>query len=267
MGVVIRDVSVTVGNESVVFFRNVVGTLFFVPWLFRHGLRAVRTTVPHLHLLRALAGLTAMYCFFYLIANIPLADAMLFNYSAPVFIPVIARLWLKEPMTRRRYRSVLVGFVGVLLVLKPGSTVFDIIALLGLAAATFAALAFVSVQRLSQSESSFVIVFYFSLIAMVISAVPMLWHFQIFTTAEWLKLVAVGVLATVSQLCMTKGYGLAPAAQIGPVAYAAIVFAAGFGWYFWGEIPDVWSFAGGALIFTAALMTVQRSSASAVESN
>lgn len=257
MGAVIRDVSATVGNDQVVFFRNLIGMLFFVPWLFRNGLRVVHTRVLHLHLLRALSGLTAMYCFFYLIANIRLADAMLFNYSAPVFIPVIAWLWLKEPITRRRYASVVVGLVGVLLVLKPGTSVFDVTGLLGLAAATFAAIAFVSVQRLSRSESSFVIVFYFSSISTVISAVPLLWGFQPLGGVALTKLIAVGALATISQLCMTKAYGLAPAAQIGPVAYASIVFAGVFGWLLWGEVPDVWSFAGAALIFSAALMTVQ----------
>lgn len=120
-GVGIREISVSVNNESVVFFRNLVGVLFFLPLLLVRGIRPLRTTRLKSHLWRTTYGLAAMYCFFYAIAHLPLADAMLFTYSAPVFTPLIAHIWLKEPLTRRMLISSLIGLCGVLLVAKPSA--------------------------------------------------------------------------------------------------------------------------------------------------
>lgn len=146
-GVGIREISVSVNNESVVFFRNLVGVLFFLPLLLVRGVRPLRTTRLKSHLWRTTYGLAAMYCFFYAIAHLPLADAMLFTYSAPVFTPLIAHFWLKEPLTRRMLLSSLIGLCGVLLVAKPSSALFEGPALFGLAASVLAAFAFVSDRK------------------------------------------------------------------------------------------------------------------------
>ncbi len=101
MGVLISEASATVNNENIVFFRNIVGVVFFLPLLLAKGLRPFKTKRIKSHLLRTSYGLAAMYCFFYAIAHLPLADAMLFTYSAPIFTPIIAYLWLKEPLSKR----------------------------------------------------------------------------------------------------------------------------------------------------------------------
>jgi drug/metabolite transporter (DMT)-like permease len=254
MGALIRDVSSAVNNESIVFFRSAVGLLILTPWLLRKGRKVISTDVFRLHLLRTASGLTAMYCFFYLIANIPLAEAMLFNYSAPIFIPLIAFFWLKEPLTRERYFAVIVGFSGVLFIIKPGVEVLNFHSLAGLAAGSFAALAFVTVQRLSRSESAYAIVFYFSAFSTLVSAIPLSWAWQTLNTTQILSLVGIGLLATLSQFCLTRAYGLAPAAQIGPAQYLSIVFAGFFGWFFWQELPDYWALLGAILIFLSSLI-------------
>ncbi|MBL4607819.1 MAG: DMT family transporter [Pseudomonadales bacterium] len=254
MGALIRDVSDTVNNESIVFFRNATGLLILIPWLLRKGPKVIATDVFRFHLLRTASGLTAMYCFFHLIANIPLAEAMLFNYSAPVFIPLIAYLWLKEPLTRERYFAIAVGFSGVLLIIKPGTDMLNIYSVTGLVAGSFAALAFVTVQKLSRSESAYTIVFYFSAFSTLISAIPFSFASQALNTIQILSLIGIGTLATLSQFCLTRAYGLAPAAQIGPAQYLSIIFAGFFGWLFWQELPDYWALAGAILIFLSSLM-------------
>ena len=118
MGVLIREVSSTAGNEAVVFFRNLIGVLAFLPLVLFKGVAPLHTRRLNSHLWRSGFGLLAMYCFFYAIAHLPLADAMVFTYSAPVFTPLIAWWWLKEPLTRRMQITSLVGFAGVLLVAK-----------------------------------------------------------------------------------------------------------------------------------------------------
>ena len=225
-----------------------------MPWLLRKGRKVIATQVFRFHLLRTAAGLTAMYCFFYLIANIPLAEAMLFNYSAPVFIPIIAWFWLKEPLTHARYLSIFMGLSGVLLIIKPGAEVFSLHSLIGLMAGSLAALAFVTVQRLSRSESAFTIVFYFSAFSTLVSSIPLWWTWQALEGTQVLSLLGIGILATISQFCLTHAYGLAPAAQIGPAQYLSIVFAGLFAWLLWQELPDYWAMAGAVLIFVSSLM-------------
>lgn len=257
MGVVIREVSAEINNETVVFFRNLIGALIFIPLVIKNKHGFLKTERIGLHLFRTVSGLTAMYCFFYLIATLKLADAMLFNYSAPIYIPLIAWFWLSEPLSKKQYYAVAVGFVGVLMILKPTQGLLNISSLAGIAAGSLAACAFLSVQQLGKTESPLLTVFYFSFFSTLISAVPMLWAYQPLDNHHLLLLTAVGVLATLSQFCLTKAYSLAPASQISPIQYLSIVFAGIFGWILWSEIPDIWSYAGAAFIVGAALLTLK----------
>ena len=258
-GVGIREISASVNNESVVFFRNLVGVLFFLPLILFKGLRPLKTTRLKSHLWRTTYGLAAMYCFFYAIAHLPLADAMLFTYSAPVFTPLIAHFWLKEPLTRRMLLTSLIGLLGVLLVAKPSAALFEGPALIGLAASLLAAFAFVSIREMSDSEPATRIVFYFSLFSALFSAIPLSWSWQPLAANQLGWLLGIGLLATASQIIMSKAYGLAPPGLIGPVAYLAIVFAGVLAWLRWGETPDVTSLIGAALIFSASLLSIARS--------
>jgi len=259
MGAAIREVSVSVNTESVVFFRSLVGVLFFLPLLLLRGVRPLKTTRLKSHLWRTGYGLAAMYCFFYAIAHLPLADAMLFTYSAPLFTPLIAWCWLKEPLTRRILLTTSVGLLGVLLVAKPSAALLDSQTLIGMAASILAAFAFVSIREMSDTEPAFRIVFYFSLFSALIAAIPLAWAWQPLGITELKLLLFIGLLATASQIIMSKAYGLAPPGLIGPVAYLAIVFAGVLAWLRWGETPDVTSLIGAALIFSASLLSIARS--------
>lgn len=258
MGVLIREVSSAAGNEAVVFFRNLIGVLAFLPLVLLKGVAPLHTQRLKSHLWRSGFGLLAMYCFFYAIAHLPLADAMVFTYSAPVFTPLIAWWWLKEPLTRRMQLTSLVGFAGVLLVAKPSGALFDSLSLVGLAASILAAFAFVSIREMSDTEPAFRMVFYFALFSTLGSTVPFVLTWQPLSNSTLLLLVAVGVMATISQLAMSKAYTLAPPGLIGPFAYLAIVFSGLLAWLRWGETPDLWSIIGTLLIFGASLSAVIR---------
>jgi len=258
MGVFIRLASHTVGNEILVFARNLGGLALLLPFMLLNRESRFRTTVFPRHLWRALTGLTAMYGFFYAIAHLPLSSAMVFTYSSPVFIPLVAWLFLKEPLTTRAMAAALVGFVGVLLVCKPGDGVLNHFALIGIGSSILAATAFVTVRSLGASEPATRIVFYFALISTLVSTVPLFWAGRTVTAHEFGLLAAVGLLATLSQLCLTRAYALAPANRIGPVTYLAIVIAGIYAWVLWGETPDAWAIAGTILIFTAAMISLRQ---------
>jgi drug/metabolite transporter (DMT)-like permease len=259
MGVLIRSAAQVLPNEQVVFFRNLFGLLVLIPLLLRRRrLPSLKTARTLLHLTRSLFGLAAMYCFFFALAYLPLSDAVLLNFTAPLFIPFVAVLWLGEQVTARIVSAIVIGFAGVLFILKPGSGVHSWVALVGLASGVFAAVAMVSLRRLSTTEPPLRVVAYYALVCTSVSAVPMIWSWQ---TPPWqvLALLAgAGAFATTGQYLLSKGYGYAPAAQIGPFTYTAVVFAAAWGWLLWDEVPDRLSLSGTALVVLAGILAIRR---------
>lgn len=254
MGVGIRFVADSLPNESIVFFRNLFGLCLLAPWLLRGGRPGLRTEVPHLHLLRGVAGVSAMYCFFYAIAQIPLAEAMLLKLSSPLFIPVIAFLWLHERIGPRVWLAIGTGFAGVLLILRPGLEGVSPVALIALLGGLFAAIAKVTVRRLSRTEPAVRIVFYFALIATLVSSVPVTWSWHTPTPEELGWLLGLSLFATLGQLCLTTGMSLAPAAHMGAFGYFSVVFGAAYGWLLWDERLLWPTVAGSLLIFLSGLV-------------
>ncbi len=255
MGASIRFVSDDLNNPMVVFARNLLGMLFIVPWLIRGGIDSFKTRVPHLHLLRGVAGVSAMYCFFYAIANMPLADAMLLKLSAPLFIPLVALFWLKERFTWHVVAALLVGFGGVAIILTPDLNQANTVSLIALAGGAFAAVAKVTVRRLSRSESGILIVFYFACSGLLISFFPLIWFWQTPTLQQAGWLVLLACFATAGQLLLTRGMGSAPAARLGPFTFFSVVFGAAMGWFIWDEAITLATSAGALLILLSAFLT------------
>ncbi|MFA9462036.1 DMT family transporter [Thiohalorhabdus methylotrophus] len=259
-GATVKAASARLPHTEVVFFRSFLGLIALTPWLIRSGISGLRTRRPGLHLLRGFAGLAAMYCFFYALGHLELATAVLLNYSAPLFIPFIAALWLGEPVPRALRWAIPLGFVGIALILKPGMGMLEPAALLGLAAGILAAVAFVAVRRLHSSEPTTRIVFYFGVISTVGSAVPLAWTWQTPEYALWTLLGAMGLCATGGQLLLTRAYAFAPAAQVGPFTYSVVVFSALLGWAVWGEVPGSLAILGAVLVILAGALAIRRRS-------
>ena len=258
MGVLIRLASHTVDNTIVVFMRNLTGTLLLTPFILSQGKDFLVTHKPWMHLWRALVGLAAMYGFFYAIAHLPLSNAMVFTYSSPVFIPLVAWLFLKERITPLMLLAAFVGLIGVGLVAKPDVGMFNWLSLVGISSSFLAAMAFVTVRALAATEPATRTVFYFCLIATFVSAIPMCWHWRILTLQELYYLVGAGTLATISQISLSKAYAYAPAGKIGPANYLAIIFAGVWAWVLWVERPDVLAIIGMLLIFVALMLCLPK---------
>lgn len=261
MAAAIRVVSTEVDNEVVVFFRNAFGLLLLLPWVARHGLRrGLATDWPAIHLLRGLAGLGAMYCFFYAIAHMPLAEAMLLKLSAPLFIPVVAYLWLREAAPPRTRWALGIGFAGVALILSPDFGALAPVAMVALLGGLLAAVAKVTVRRLSATEPTTRIVLYFTLIGTIVSAIPLLWKWRTPSPHAAYWLFAIAALATIGQLCLTRGLGRAAAPLLAPFVYSSVVFAAAYGWLFWSE-RITWTTVAGTLIVAFAGLLAARPTA------
>lgn len=258
MSAAIKTVSAELPNEMLVFFRNLFGLAVLLPFALRNGVGGLATRRLPVHLARSLAGVGAMYCFFYTIASIPLAEAILFKLTSPFFIPLIAWLWLSEHIPATAKLAIGVGFAGVALVLQPGFREIPVAGFVGLCGALLAALAKVAIRRMSDTEPSTRIVFYFGVIATSVSAVPLTWAWQTpsWEAVAWLSLM--GGSATIAQLLLTRAYALAPAGQIGPFTYVSVIFGSAYGWLFWDEVPGPLVVLGSLFIIAAGILTTRR---------
>ncbi|ATU46816.1 EamA family transporter [Acinetobacter junii] len=254
MGICIRYASQTVDNYTIVFFRNFVGLMLFLPFIMKQGASFVKTEKLWMHTWRSLVGLAAMYGFFYAIAHLKLSNAMVFTYSSPIFIPLIAWLFLKERITKAMLMAAALGFLGVFCVAKPDQGLWNWVSAIGIASSLLASMAFVTVRALTKTEPPERIVFYFCLIGSLLSAIPMFWVWRPYALKELFFLIAAGILANVSQIFMSHAYRLAPAGQIAPVNYMAIIFAGVWGFFLWQETPDFYSLFGFGLILLAIIL-------------
>lgn len=259
MGASIKALALSgLGHEVTVFFRNLFGLLLVLPLLLNSGLSNFQTQIPHLHLLRAVFGVSAMYCFFYALGHVPLADGMLLKMTAPLFMPLLAFLWLRETASRLALWAIPIGFAGVILVIRPAGEL-QWASLIGLLGGLLAAQAKVTVRRLSRSEPTTRIVFYFAFFATLISIVPLLLGaWQMPTWTQWQLIILVALLGSMGQLLMTQGYSSAPAAQISPLTFFSVLFGAAYGYWFWQEILDLRFIGGAVLIAAAAMLAVKQ---------
>lgn len=247
----VKYLSVELASEQLVFFRNIMAFLVLLPWLWRKGPAAFKTVALKFHLTRGIAGLAAMYLFFYAIAALPLAQATLVLLLTPFLIPIIGHFWLGEQAGRQTWVAIAIGFVGVFVFLNPVHMTLSPALLLAFTAAVLAAYTKTLIRRMSATESTSKIVFYFACLATLISALPLFWHWRAIDPEHWLALIGMGALATAGQLGMTKAFSLAPAASVGVFTYSSVIFAAIFGYVFWNE-PVFWHMAAGTLIIMVA---------------
>lgn len=258
MSTLLKLASSGLSFEMLVFLRNVFSLLFLVPFLARLRLEGLATRVLHLHLLRALFGVTGIYLFVYAISHLPLAEAVLLNHTSALFVPFIAFLWLGERLTRWVGTALVIGFVGIALILQPSASLPSVGTLVGLASGFTTALAVVTIRRNAETEPYQRIVFYFFTLATLVSAVPAALYWQTPTPLQWLMLAGAGLCATLGQLGATKAYSLAPATRIGPYTYVSVVFAALWGWALWSETPGTLSIAGAVLIAIGGALALPR---------
>jgi drug/metabolite transporter (DMT)-like permease len=185
-----------------------------------------------------------------------LAEGMLLKMTAPLFMPLIAWYWMSEAVPRGVLLAIGFGFMGVVLVLNPRGE-FNEVALIGLLGGLFASLAKVTVRRLGRSEPSVRVVFYFSMLSMLVSAFPALLSWQTPTAGQWALLLLIGLLGTLGQLLLTRGYAIAAAASVSPFTYFSVIFGALYGYLLWDEGLSLQFLIGALIIALAGVLTLR----------
>ncbi len=270
MGAFAKLASQSLPSLEVVFFRNVAGVILILlavwkkPFTHKGG-------KPLLLLFRGTMGFLALLTFFYLIAHISLGDAMTWSKTSPIFTAVFAFFFLGERMSKKAWFAVFIGFVGIVFITKPTGLTLSKYDLLGLFSGIGAALAYTSIRELKKYYDTRAIVLSFVgigtigpvvlfLISPYVNAPELDFIFARFVMPEgivWFYVIGMGVIATISQLLMTKAYGATKAGIVGAVSYTNILFSIIVGTLLGDELPDIITTTGIVLIVLAGIMVAK----------
>ena len=270
MGAFAKLSSAHMSSLEVVFFRNIAGVILIGIAVFKKPMTHVGGK-PFLLFFRGFMGFVALLAFFYNIANIPLGDAMTYSKTSPIFTAIFAWMFLQEKLSIKAWGAIGIGFVGIVLITQPSAVGFTKYDLLGIFSGVGAALAYTSIRELKNYYDTRAIVLSFMLtgtigpvILFIVSAyveIPeldfMLGKFVMPQGIVWFYVIAMGLLATLSQILMTKAYGETKAGIVGAVSYSNIVFSILVGLMLGDAFPSMITSFGIILIVLAGIMVAR----------
>ncbi len=272
MSVLVKHASATFSPAELVFYRSAFGLVAIwgvIAVSHRRLLAPLATVHLKAHFWRGLAGFTALVLFFHALARLPLATAVTLNYTAPLFLAALSVWWLRERPGRGLGGAVMLGFAGIVLLLRPQVQGQDWLpALVGLASGMLAAVAYVNVKQLGRlGEPEWRVVFYFTLLSTVGGMAWMaLAGFHRPQADDWPWLTGIGVTATLAQLALTRAYHRGRTLTVGSLAYTTVGFSALYGVLLFGEHLPLTAWAGMALVAAAGVWAVRASTPSQPDS-
>ena len=258
MHVIIRHLTETLHPFEVAFFRNLFGLIFVIPWFIRFGLAPLRTNHLKLHVYRSLMNVVAMFSFFYALSITPLAEVTALGFAAPIFTTVLAAIFLKEVVRLRRWTAVIIGFLGTLIILRPGFEEIGLGQILVLNSTIFWAVTLLLIKTIGRYDSSVTIITYMSLLQLPLSLGPALFFWTWPSPDLWIWLLAIGVLGGGAQWLMTESLRVADTSVVMPLDFCKLPWTAFLAYLAFAEIPDIFTWIGGIVIFGSALYIAYR---------
>ncbi|MDD9910865.1 MAG: DMT family transporter [Ahrensia sp.] len=243
---------------QILLVRQVIMMLIVMPKIVDHFPGALRTTRLDLQIVRVFFALIAMLCGFYAVIEMPLADAVAIGFAKSFFVTIFAIIILHEAVGMRRWAAVIVGFIGVLIMMRPGSEGFDPNSIYALIAAASAGLVMVIIRKLSKTDEPATILSYQAFLVGLCISVPAYFYWQTPTMWEWVLLIAVGVVSYVAQMLNIYAFKFGEASVLASLDYVRLLYAAFFGWLVFSTLPSAYTWAGAVVIIGASIYTVQR---------
>ncbi len=258
MAALVKTLGARLDSFQLAFFRAAFGLLAVAPFALGAGAAALRTRQLGLHLVRGVAGTVAMMCGFYALTRLSLADATAITFTTPLFLTVLAALVLHERVRWRRWSATALGFVGVLIMLRPGEGVLEAAALVALLGASCIATVRLVIKRLTLHDGPLTIIVWFGLISTAVSAVPAALVWRTPTLVELALLVLLGCLASLTQVFLIRGYAIGEASALAPFEYFRLPFAMLYGFLLFAELPDRYTLLGASIIVASTLYIARR---------
>ena len=268
MAICIRLASATEPTWEIAFFRNFFGLIALLPILLVPVLRSpkpretlsgiVHTKQLPRYFTRCLIGLVSMFCGFWAIGHLPLSQAISLAYSSPIFVTIAAVFLLGEKVRMRRWLAVIAGFIGMLVIVRPGSQAFTPGLLVAVAAAVLSAIVAIQIKQLSKVDGPDTIVLWTYLFWVPMSLIPALpgWHWP--EGDAWLWLVLCGVFGTGGQWLWTRALKLGEVSALTPISFMQLPVVTLAGWLLFGETVDRWTMIGAAIILSATAYIAHR---------
>lgn len=247
--------AVKIPNETIVFSRFGIPLLLLCLIGTKSNLKFSLQKVPK-NLTRALGGVVSMYCYFYAIKQLPLVTAMTLNNTTPLFIPLFVLVVFRKVVSKWRFFAAAVGFIGVIIMLRPTSGFFEFATLFGLGAGFFGAVALLGLRHLSKTEHPQTILFYYFIISSVVTFFPMLYAWQPLEELSWSLLLGIAISGFFYQYLITLAFAHAPATKASIPSYLVVVLSGFADWLIWGKVPEVWTFVGIILICIGGLIAI-----------
>ena len=258
MGVFIKLSSSQLHPLEVVFFRNFLALFFLTPWIFHQRATVFKSNRKKLYTLRAVFNVVGMAAGFTALTLIPLAEATALSFTAPLFATLGAVLILGEIVRQRRIIAIFFGFVGMLIILRPGIEAVSPGALLAIANAITIAITVLIVKKLTTTEKPITIVAYMALLQTPMALIPALFYWEWPSLITWTWLFCLAGAGTIGHLMYTKAIQLAEVSQLQPIDFVRLPIIALFGYIVFAEQPSIWVWIGGAVIFLSTAYVTHR---------
>ena len=252
MSALVKGLGEALPLTELMFLRTVIALPFLLGVQIYRG-RPLLVNNRKLLLLRALFGVSAMYCFYYALTHMPLADCVFIGRTQPLLLALLAPLLVAERTPRRVWLAILLGLAGTLLVVRPGAA-WSTAAWVALAASFFSALAHLMVRRLHRSDGSGVIVLNFTFLLALVSGALAWPVFRLPEPEHWGMIIGISLFASAGQALMTRAYCYDRAPAIAASSYASVILSVCYGWWFWDEVPVALTWGGGGLIVLGGLV-------------
>ncbi len=244
---------------EIIFFRSLFA---FIPLAFmivrNGGLSSLKTRHSTFHVVRGLLGFLAMASFFIALPRMALADAIGITYAAPLFITMFSYPLLKERVGPRRWAAIVIGLIGIALIFRPGTGLFEWISLGPLVSAFAYALTMILVRKHGRRESATAMSFYFTAVTLITSGLTLPFVWVAPEGGDLLVLALIGGFAGFASISMTHAFRVAQPSVLAPFEYIGIVFAIAIGYSVWSEVPDLWMIGGIVIIISSGIFIIIR---------
>jgi drug/metabolite transporter (DMT)-like permease len=254
----VRDVNKTVPMALILCTQGIVGLLSTLPWMFKHGRDSLKSENWGLILFRSICGLLNYLCLFLAMVHTTLVDTFLLANAAPLLLPFVCWIWLKKPIQHKLWPGLIGGFIGLILILKPGSEILNAGAFYALGNALITAIVMVTLRLLSYTTRSHTVLFYYFLITILMTLPLALYLGHIPNGIEWLELLGIALLSTLAQLFMIRSFHHASPTALGPFNYSAVVYAGALDWLLYGSKPDLFSLLGILLVICGGIWSIKQ---------
>ena len=244
---------------QVLFFRGFFGVILYFIIMPKENIKNFYyTRRPGLHFLRCLSGLIALIAIFIALRSLPLATVVSISFAAPIFTTIFSIFLLSEKVGVFRWLAVIIGFVGILIITEPGFSSFNIYFIYPIIFCLGLSYVAIAIRQLSTTEPVWLISLYFSITITLASLFTLPYGWVMPNFSDLTLLILIGVFGGLANLWLGQSYKLAEVSLVSPLKYLALVFAIGFGYFIWGEVPSLKTLFGAALVIISSIIIFRR---------